>query len=325
MQQISRRLFVAAITAAGFTGAAVAADPTFPARQVTMVVPFPAGNVSDTLARHVAAKLNKKWNVPVVVENVQGASGTIGILKALRSPADGYTIFLGALGAAVIAPAVQSPSPYDPKVDLVALTYAAPVPLLLLSHPSVPANSVAELVKYAKENPGKLSYASLGVGSTPHLAMEMFKEWAGIDMVHVPYKGSAQASTDLLSGRVQLILDTVPPVLPHVRSGKLRALAVTGTRRIGAAPEVPSLAEVGMKDADVSPWTGFFTNKGVPEPVLQQLSVDLRSVLDDADTRSSLATLGLDVSSSSRGDFQKFVSAEADKWGDAIRKHKDGK
>lgn len=325
MQQLSRRLFIAAAAAAGLTGTAAAADPAFPARPVTMIVPFPAGNVSDTLARHVAMKLGKKWGVPVVVDNVQGASGTIGIVKALRSAPDGHTIFLGTLGATVIAPAVQSPSPFDPKVDLAPLTYAAPLPLLLVAHPSLPAKSLPELVKYAKENPGKISYASLGIGSTPHLAMEILKDWAGIDMVHVPYKGSAQASTDLLSGRVQVMLDTVPPSLPHVRSGKLRALAITGSRRIGAAPEIPSLAELGMKETDVTPWTGFFTTKGVPAPVLQQLAADLRAVLDDADTRSSLAALGLDVSSSSTDEFRKFLSAEVDKWGGAIRKHKDEK
>lgn len=325
MQPISRRTFLGATGALGFAGAVGAADSAFPARQVTMIVPFPAGNVSDTMARHVGARLAKKWNVPVVIDNVQGASGTIGIGKALRSPPDGYTIFVGTLGAAVIAPAVQQPAPFDPKVDLTTLTYAAPLPLLLVTHPSVPAKSVGELVKYAKENPGKLSYASLGIGSTPHLAMEILKEWAGIDMVHVPYKGSSQASTDLLSGRVQVMLDTVPPSLPHVRAGRLRALAVTGSKRIAAAPEVPSLAEAGMKETDVTPWTGFFAAKGVPEPVVQQLAAALRSVLDEPDTRTSLAALGLDVSGSSREEFRKFVSAEVDKWGGAIGKFKEQK
>jgi tripartite-type tricarboxylate transporter receptor subunit TctC len=325
MQPISRRLFLGASAALGFTRTAGAAEAAFPTRPVTLIVPFPAGNVSDTLARHVGVKLGKKWDVPVVVENVQGASGTIGILKALRSPPDGHTFFVGTLGSAVIAPALQTPAPYDPKLDLTALTYAAPLPLLLVAHPSLPAKSLPELVKYAKDNPGKISYGSLGIGSTPHLAMEILKDWAGIDMVHVPYKGSSQASTDLLSGRVQLMLDTVPPSLPHVRAGKLRALAVSGTRRIGAAPEVPCLAEVGMKETDVTPWTGFFAMKGLPEPVVQQLTSELRSVLDETATRSSLGALGLDVSSSSREEFQKFVSAEVDKWGGAIRKHKDQK
>jgi tripartite-type tricarboxylate transporter receptor subunit TctC len=284
-----------------------------------LIVPFPAGYVSDALARHVGVKLGKKLDVPVLVENVQGAAGTIGILKALRNPPDGHTIFIGTLGSAVIAPALLSPPPYDPKVDLTALTYAAPLPLLLVAHPSLPVTSFPELVKYAKDHPGKISYASLGIGSTPHLAMEILKDWAGIDMVHVPYKGSSQASTDLLSGRVQLMLDTVPPSLPHVRGGRLRALAVTGTRRIGAAPEVPCMAEVGLKETDVTPWTGFFATKGVPEPVVHQLAAELRSILDETGTRSSLGALGLDVSGSSREDF------EVDKWGGAIRKYKDRK
>lgn len=323
MRIISKTLATAALAAAGIALAGIAAAATavnFPLKPVTLIVPFPAGNVSDLLARTVGEQLTLAWGQPVVVENVVGGSGIVGMQKAARANPDGYTITIGTTGAGVIVPMMHSTPPYDLLKDFEPITFAAPLPFILLAHPAVPAKSVEELIALARSKPGELTYGSLGTGSAPHLAMELFKEMAKVDMLHVPYKGSAQASMDLLGNRVQVMFDTVPPSLPRVRSGQLRALAVSGSQRIAIAPEIPTVAESGVPGFDAIAFTGFFAPKGTPQPILDKLHADIVGILKSAAMKEKLMQRGLETVGNSQAEFRSYIRGEQEKWGGVLRK-----
>lgn len=311
------RAAAAALALVG-TAASAQAPAGYPNRGITLIVPFPAGNVSDMVARLVALKLSARLDQPVVVENVVGGSGIVGLRKAARAAPDGYTLALGTAGAGVIVPMAHNPAPYDLEKDFEPITMAAPLPFFLLVHPSVPAHNVKELLQLAKARPGALTYASLGVNSAPHLAMEILKRKAGIDMLHVPYPGSSQASNDLLANRVSVMFDTVPPSLPLVRAGRLRALAVSTNQRASIAPDIPTIDESGVPGYDASAWTGFFAPAGTPKEIVRKLHAEMAAILKSPDVGQRLTSAGLDPVGNTPEEFAAFIRAEKKKWAEAV-------
>jgi tripartite-type tricarboxylate transporter receptor subunit TctC len=268
---------------------------TFPTHGVTIVSPYQAGGTSDIIARALAQKLGETWSQPVVVENRPGANGAIGVQAVARAPADGHTLLAVASSALTLNPTIFPNLAYDVGRDLASITRTGQVPNVLVVHPSVPAKTVAELIALAKAEPGKLSYASQGVGSNGHLNGEMFKMRAGVDLVHVPYKGSAPAVTDLVGGQVQLMFDNLPSVLEQIRAGNLRAIAVTSAARSPLLPEVPTIAESGLPGFDTSAWFALLTTKNTPEPVRATLQKAAVAALSDPDVRARLSAAGVDV------------------------------
>ncbi len=290
----------------------------FPSRPLRIVVPFPGG-VADTLARMLSPRMSEALGQPVVVENKPGGSGAIGAQEVIRAPADGHTVFLGHIGTHAVNPHLFSKLNYDPEKDFAPLTLLITVPNLLVVHPSVPATNVRELVAHAKGKPGALSYASPGSGSSGHLAAELFKSMAGVDLLHVPYKGAAPALQDLMGGQVQVLFDTLAQALPQAKAGKVRALAVTTLKRQPVAPEVPTMDEQGFAGWETGPWFGLFVRTGTPEPAAGRLHAEAVKALNAAEVRAKLTALGANVVGNSPTEFAAFIRAEHARWGKVVR------
>ena len=297
--------------------ASVVSAQTFPSKPLRIVVPFPGG-VADSLSRMLAPKMGESLGQPVVVENKPGGSGQIGALEVIRAPADGHTIFLGHIGTHAVNPHVFAKLNYDPD-DLRPVTLLITVPNLLVVHPSLPAANVRELVAHARANPGRLSYASPGSGSSGHLAAELFKSIAGVDIVHVPYKGAAPALQDLMGGQVQVLFDTLAQALPQAKAGKVRALAVTTLQRQAVAPEVPTMVEQGFPGWETGPWFGLFLRAGTPDPAAARIQQEAVKALLAAEVRDRLASLGATVAGTSAEEFAAFIRAERARWGKVVR------
>lgn len=289
----------------------------FPGQPVKIVVPFPPGGTTDILARQLAAELTQKWAVPVMVENKAGASGTIFSEQLVRTPADGYTLMLTATHH-VINPGLYKNLKYDTKTAFTPIAQIASVPNVLLVNPAVPLKSVSELIKYAKENPGKLNFGSAGSGGANHLSGELFKAMAGVDMVHVPYRGAAPALNDLLGGNIPVMFDSLTGVIQHVRSGKLRALGVTSLKRAAAAPDIPTLDESGVKGFEATAWFGLYGPAGMKAEVLRKISADVLEALDSQKLRTIFADQGADPGKMNPTEFAAFVNSEIDKWSKVI-------
>ena len=289
----------------------------FPSKPVRIVVPFPGG-VADSLSRMLAPKMSDALGQPVIVENKPGGSGQLGAGEVIRAGADGHSVFLGHIGTHAVNAHVFSRLTYDPD-DLVPVTLLITVPNLLVVHPSVPASNVRELVAHAKANPGKLSYASPGSGSSGHLAAELFKSLAAVDIVHVPYKGAAPALQDLMGGQVHVLFDTLAQALPQARAGKVKALAVTTLTRQSVAPEVPTMDEQGYPGWETGPWFGFFVRTGTPEPVIRRLNDETVRALKAPEVAGKLAALGANVVGNSPAEFAVFIRAESARWGKVVR------
>jgi tripartite-type tricarboxylate transporter receptor subunit TctC len=303
--------------AALFTAALVAvtaqAQP-FPAKPVTLVVPFPAGGALDAVARPMAEAMRLKLGQPVVVENIVGAGGTQGSGHVSRAAADGYTILLGSVATHAIAPGVYPKLPYDPIAGFAPISQLTRGPLVLAVGPQVKAASVTELTALAKASPGAMNYASTGNGTAVHVAGELFKSTAGINVAHVPYRGGGQAMTALMAGEVAWIIGNTQFVVPQVTGGKVRALAVTGDRRLAALPDVPTFAQAGLPGVDVVTWFGLFAPAGTPQEVVQQLNAAAIEALKSDAVRQSLAALGDEPVGSSTAEFTAFVKAEHQRW-----------
>jgi len=299
--------------------AAMAQDP-YPSRNVVIVVPFPAGGVADLLPRLVAEKLTQKWGKPVLVENRAGASGNIGMAYVAQQPADGYTFALAPAGNLTVNPTLFKNMPFDTAKDFTPVTLLANVPNVLVVHPSVPVKTFPELIAYAKANPGKLAFASPGPGSGAHLAGELLKLDAGIDMLHVPYKGLAPAVTDLMGGQVQMMFAGVSTIIQQVKSGKLRALAVAGPHRLDALPDVPTVAESGYPGFDVTSWYGIVAKTGTPPAIIRKVQADMAEALKQPDVMKKLADLGLEPVGDTPQEFGAVIAAESRKWGDIVKK-----
>jgi tripartite-type tricarboxylate transporter receptor subunit TctC len=291
----------------------------YPSKSVKVVVGFPPGGGTDILARIVAQKLSEAWGQAVVVENRPGASATIAANVVAQAPADGYTLSMGQLTPNAIAPALFAKLPYDASRDFVPIILVGTSPNVLVLNPSVPAKDVAELAALARSKPGKLTYASSGAGSLQHIAAEMFKSVAGVDVVHVPYKGSGQAVIDLISGQVDMNFDSIPAVIQHVKSGKLRAIAVTAKKRASGLPDIPAIAESGYPDYDLTTWWGLFAPAGTPSEIVARIHRDTLSVLQNAEVKERFATLSVDPGGGTSREFATYVGEEIAKY-DALVK-----
>jgi tripartite-type tricarboxylate transporter receptor subunit TctC len=294
--------------------AATAQPSAYPARPITMVVTFAAGGSSDVLARAVGDAMSQDLGQQVAVDNRPGAGGNIGAEAVAHAAPDGYTILFGTNGTLGIGPALYKNLRYDPFHDLAPVGLLHKLPLLLIVNPQVPAQNLSELIAYARANPGKLSFASAGVGSVSHLAGELFKEEAKIDILHVPYKGGGAAVTDLISGRVSMMLETIPNALPLARNGQMRAIGVTTKERSSIAPDIPTLAEAGLPGFDVSAWTGLFAPAGTPLSVIDRLNAETRKILDDQKYVALIHSMGTDVTASSPQEFGEFVRDDVARW-----------
>jgi len=298
--------------------AAAAQADDFPSKAIRIVVPFPPGGATDAAARLVAMKMSERWGQPVLVDNRAGAGGNVGSDIVAKAPPDGYTLVMGVTGSHAINTSLYSKMPYDPVTDFVAISQVAVVPNVLVVHPSVPVHNLAELVALAKREPGKLNYASLGNGTAAHLGMEMLKSAAGVDITHVPYKGSAPAVSDLLAGQVQMMVDGLPSALPHIKAGKLRAIALTSLHRAPSLPDLPTIAEK-YPGFYADAWSGLFAPKGTPQAVVDKLSAEVQRILKLPEVREKLAALGAEPVGSTQAEFAAHVKREIDKWAKVVK------
>jgi tripartite-type tricarboxylate transporter receptor subunit TctC len=310
------RVRLALVTAAILLARAGASAESlaYPERSVTMVVAFAPGGSSDVLARAVAEALSRRLGKPVTVDNRPGAGGHVGAEAVARAKADGYTVLFGTNGTLAIGPALHRSLRYDPEHDLAPVGLLHKLPLVLMVNPAVPATTAAELIGYARSNPGKLSFASAGVGSVSHLAGELFREKAKVDILHVPYKGGGAAVADLLTGRVSMMLETIPNVLPLVRAGQMRAIGVTTREPSPSAPDIPTLAGSGLPDFDVSAWTGLFAPAGTPRPIIDRLNAETAAIAGDRDYAALIRSMGTDVAASTPQAFAAFVHDDIARW-----------
>ena len=293
---------------------AMAQQSAYPERPITMVVTFAAGGSSDVLARAVAEALSQGLGQQVIVDNRPGAGGQIGAETVAHATPDGYTILFGTNGTLGIGPALYKNLRYDPLHDLAPAGLLHKLPLLLIVNPRVHAQNLAELLIQARANPGKLTFASAGVGSVSHLAGELFKEEAKVDILHVPYKGGGAAVTDLVAGRVSMMLETIPNALPLVRNGEMWGIGVTTKERSALAPAIPSLSEAGLPGFDVSAWTGLFVPAGTPDAVIDRLNAETRKILADQKYVALIHTMGTDVAASTPQPFGAFVRDDVARW-----------
>lgn len=322
----SRRGFsLATLAAAAALGsillapATVAAQAAYPSKLITIIVPFPPGGTTDILARIVGQALSVEFGQPVTIENRPGAGGNIGGQVAAKAAPDGYTLFMGTVGTQAINASLYKKMPFDPIKDFSPITRVANVPNLLVANPAQPFKSVAELIAYARAHPDKVNFASSGNGTSIHLSAELFKTMAKVQMVHVPYKGSAPAVTDLLGNQVGIMFDNMPSVIQHVRSGKLRPLAVTTAKRSPELPDVPTIAESGLPGYEASSWFGLLAPAGTPPAVIAKLNAAIVKVLGQADIRKRITDQGAEVYRETPEQFASFIQAEGIKWGKVVR------
>jgi tripartite-type tricarboxylate transporter receptor subunit TctC len=309
-------MIFALLVSAGVCGAQPGA---FPSKPVRFVIGFTPGGPSDILARAVGQKLAERWGQQVVVENRPGAGGNLAAEAVAKSAPDGHTWLLGNNSILATNQNLYRKLPYDPVRDFAPVALVAVQPNILVVHPAVQANSVSELVTLAKQNPGRLNYASSGAGAAAHLAGELFKTMAGVDMVHVPYKGAQPALTDLIAGQVQLMFATSASVIPYVKAGRLRALAVTTAQRSPSVPELPTVSEAGLAGFEATTWHGVVVPAAVAAPLVDRLNRELNSVLNEKDLRERLAALGAEVTTGTPRDFADYIAREVPKWSKVVR------
>lgn len=295
-----------------------AAAHAYPSRPLRWVVPYSPGGGADTVARIVGQRLAESWSQQVVIDNRPGAAGIVGADVAAKAKPDGYTILVAATPHAVNV-SLYNRLPYDLARDFAAVTLVASFPNILVMHPSVPVTSIKGLVALAKSRPGQLYFASNGNGTSPHLAMELFKTMAGISMVHVPYKASSQALTELLAGQVSLMFPNLPSALPHVKARKLKALAVTGVRRSPAAPAIPTMAEDGVPGYAADTWNGILVPAATPRGVVARLNSELVKLLNMPDLKERLLSVGAETKSSTPEEFNAYIGSEITKWAQVIK------
>lgn len=315
------KFFVPLLAAAVLAGAplAMAQSPAFPRQPVTLVVPFPAGGPTDAMARVLALKLGERLGQQVVVDNRGGAGGGIAAEQVARAPADGHTLFFGTTGTMAINPSLYAKLRYDPVKDFAPVSLMATTMNVLVVHPAVPAKSLSDLVKLAKAKPSDLTYASAGNGSSNHLSGELLKSTAGIQINHVPYKGSGPALVDLLGGRITMMFDTVAQQTQNLATGKVRALAVTGPKRSPLLPDVPTAQEAGLKDFDVTIWFGVLAPAGTPLPVIERLNREIVAVMSTDEMKKRMQSDGAEAQATTPAEFAALIKRDTAKWGPIVK------
>ena len=298
--------------------AATAGAQPFPSRTVRMVVHFPPGGPTDLVGRALGQRLSEAWKQPVVIENRPGAGGVLGVETVLRAPADGHTLLFGTSGSLALAPALQK-LPYNVFTDLAPITLAVINPQILVVHPSLPVKSVQDLIRLAKSRPGQINYASVGPGSPNHMGMELLKAMTGIDMVHIPYKGTAPAMADVIAGQVSLLFNSMPAVLPHVQSGRLRGIAVGSAKRSPAAPDIPTVAESGVPGFQYTTWYALLAPAATPKDVIARINADAVKALNQPDMAQSLVSQGAEPAPTTPEGLAKFMRDEFEGWRKVIK------
>ena len=296
-----------------------ASSQTYPTKSVRLVLPFAPGSAVDVLARHYAQKMSEQWKQQVVVDNRTGANGIIGMEFIARAPADGYTLGMGNVATLAINPHLYTKLPYDSVKDYAPVLLAAEINNCLVVHPSVPVTNVKELIAFAKVRPGQLNYASGGVGSTQHILMEMLKVMAGINVLHVPYKGLAAAFNDTMAGQVPMMTPGLATALPHANNGKLRILATTGAKRTAATPQIPSIAEAGVPGYDFDSWTGFLLQAGAPADVVSRVNAETLRVTRLPETKDRLSALGFALIGSTPAEFGEYIRTNISRIGGVVK------
>ena len=291
----------------------------YPNRSITMVVAFPAAGTTDILARLIGQKLTEKFKQTVVVENRPGAGGNIGTAYVAKAPPDGYTIMMGTIGTQAINPSLYKKMPYDAAKDFVPITRAAMVPNLLVVNKDAPYNTLAEMMAFGKANPGKLTYGSSGNGTTLHLSGELFNLMSGSKITHIPYKGSTPAVADLLGGQISMIFDNMPSVIQQVKSGRLKALAVTSAQRNPQLPEIPTIQELGVAGYEVWSWFGLLAPAATPKPIVDKLNANIVDIIKQPDVQAKIIELGAVPVPETSAEFGAFIEAETVKWAKVIK------
>ncbi len=312
------RLFSLTLAAAFALGAVHAQGQNFPSRPIRFVVPNPPGGGNDLLAREIGQELTKRLGQPVLVDNRPGAGGNIGAEIVAKAPLDGYTILMAA-NTFVMNPSMVKQLPFDVQRDFAPVTLAAAIPLALVVHPELPAKNVRELIAYAKANPGKLNYATPGSGTPQHLAVELFKTMTNIDMVHVPFKGAGQMVPEVLAGRVQVLFGAINSLLPHMKTGRLRALAVGSAKRAAVAPEVPTMSEAGVPGYQVDVWFGILAPGGTPSEIVNKLNSEIVAALRTPEVRERLAAQGLETIGSTPEEFAAVIRNDLPRWAKVVK------
>jgi len=309
-------LSLCALLCAACGGIAFAAD--YPARPVRIIIGFPPGGATDLVSRLMAPKYVEIFKQQFIVDNRSGANGVIGSDLAAKAAPDGHTIHLATIGTLVISPAITK-VPYDPIRDFAPISQAVALQNIFIVHPTLPAKSLQEMIALAKAKPGALNFATSGQGSPGHLAGELFKSMAKVNIVHVPYKGGGPALIDLVAGHVEIFIAVISTAIPQVKAGKARALAVTGGKRVAALPDVPTVAETGIKGYEATNWYGYVAPAGTPRPIIERLHKETVAILNLPDVREALLNLGIEAAPSSPAEFAAFIRAESTKWGKVIK------
>jgi tripartite-type tricarboxylate transporter receptor subunit TctC len=312
-------MFRALLVAVALVLSPLAAAQTYPSKPIRLVVPFPVGGIADIYSRIVAGKLGELWGQNVLVDNRTGAGGNLGADMVAKAPADGYTVGIGSIGTHAVNVTLFSKMPYDAVKDFAPIALLVEAEGMLVVHPSVPVQSVTELIAYGRANPGKLTFASAGMGTASHLAGELFKSMAKVDMTHVPYKGNVPAITDLLGGQTSLIFATMPTVLPHVKAGKLRPLATIGPARSAAAPDLPTVAEAALPGFEVNNWVGFFAPAGTSPEIVRRWNAETHKVMQSPEIQARLLNEGARFIPMAPEQFGAFVKMEIAKWAPVVK------
>jgi len=313
------RCIAVAALAALCLGAADAGAKEYPTKPISFVVPFAPGGATDVVARLISTRLTEVLGKPVVVENRPGAGGTIGSGLVAKAAPDGHTLLMGTIATHGIGPSLYPNIPYDALRDFIPVTQAASQVYVVVVHPSVPATSLAQLIELAQAKPGSLTYASAGSGTAAHLFAELFKTKSRLDLVHVPYRGAGPAMADLVAGQVSMTFDVLLTTLTHIQAGSLRPLAVTSARRAAVLPDVPTLAEAGIKDYDAVGWNGVFLPAATPPEIVARLAKEIRAILNEPAVKSRITEQGAEVVASSPDEFAGFVRDEIARWAEVVR------
>jgi len=316
----SRRVITLALAVllVASTAAPAQTSTAYPVKPIRLIVPFAAGGPTDILARAIGQKLTQALGFQVIVDNRPGADGNIGTELAAKSPPDGYTLLLATAGILTVNPSLHSRLPFDVTRDLAPIALAASITNVLIVHPSLPVKSVKDFIRLAQSRPGQLSYASSGTGSASHLAMELLKSTAHIDVVHIPYKGAAPGITDLIGGQVQVMLIGLPGALPAIKAGRLKALAVSSLRRSPAAPELPTIAEAGLPGFEVINWLGVLAAAGTSSDIIAKLNQEIDKALRQADVKERLVNQGFEVMGGTPEQFSAYIKRETAKWAKVV-------